>query len=73
MHAEIVAKVEASFPDAQVNVELDGNRAVVEVVSTAFADMSRVRKQQAVYSCINEFIADGRLHAVTIRAEVPAA
>jgi acid stress-induced BolA-like protein IbaG/YrbA len=35
--------------------------------------MSRVKKQQAVYACIQEYIADGRLHAVTIKAETPPA
>jgi acid stress-induced BolA-like protein IbaG/YrbA len=33
--------------------------------------MTRVRKQQAVYACIDRFIADGSLHAVSIRALTP--
>ena len=68
MQEEILGKVQARFPDAQINVELDGNRAQITVVSDVFADMSRVKKQQAVYAAISDYIADGRLHAVTIDA-----
>lgn len=49
-----------------VDVQLDGNRAHIRVVSPTFADLNRVQKQQSVYGCISSFIADGRLHAVTI-------
>jgi len=69
---EISEKITGQFADAVVTVNLDGNRAVIEVVSEAFADMNRVQKQQAVYACIQEYIADGRLHAVTIKTELPA-
>lgn len=71
MQDEISQKIRATIDVTSVSVELDGNRALIEVVSTAFADMNRVQKQQAVYACIQEYLADGRLHAVTIKAEVP--
>lgn len=67
----IRAAVEAGIPGAQVEAEVEGNRALITVVSEVFADMSRVRKQQAVYACIQHLIADGTLHAVTIRALTP--
>ncbi|MBX3705118.1 MAG: BolA/IbaG family iron-sulfur metabolism protein [Pseudomonadales bacterium] len=67
----IRAAVEAGIPGAQVEAEVEGNRALITVVSDVFADMSRVRKQQAVYACIQHLIADGTLHAVTIRALTP--
>jgi acid stress-induced BolA-like protein IbaG/YrbA len=71
MQDEISQKIHATIEATSVRVTLDGNRAVIEVVSSQFADMSRVQKQQAVYACIQEYLADGRLHAVTIKAEVP--
>ena len=71
MQDEISQKIRATIDVTSVSVELDGNRALIEVVSTAFADMNRVQKQQAVYACIQEYLADGRLHAVTIKAQVP--
>lgn len=71
MELEIVERIQAQLPGSQVDVSIDGNRAVIAVISDAFASLNRVQKQQAVYACINEFIADGRLHAVTIRAQTP--
>ncbi len=71
MQQEITQRLLAEFPDASVDVQVDGNRAVLEVISSRFADMSRVARQQAVYACIEDHIASGALHAVTIRAQTP--
>jgi len=71
MDEQITAAIQARMPDATVDAQVDGNHAVITVVSEAFAGKSRVQKQQAVYACIDEFIKDGRLHAVSIRALMP--
>lgn len=71
MNQEITAAIQAQMPDARVDAQVEGNRALITVVSEAFAGKSRVQKQQAVYACIDAFIKDGRLHAVTIRALTP--
>ena len=71
MNGEIENAIREQLKDAEVTVALDGNRALITVVSDVFAPMSRVQKQQTVYGCIDHFIADGRLHAVTIRALTP--
>ena len=73
MQEEISAKIREAIADADVVVQVEGNRALIEVVSTHFEGMNRVQKQQVVYACIADYIADGRLHAVTIKADVPAA
>lgn len=36
-----------------------------------FAGMSRVKQQQAVYAPLMEYIADNRIHALTIKAYTP--
>ena len=72
MQDDIAAKIRAQLDVQDLNITLDGNRALIEVTSTQFADMNRVQKQQAVYACIEDFIADGSLHAVTIKANAPA-
>ena len=71
LQEELLEKITDALPVESVNVQLDGNRAVIELVSERFVGLSRVKKQQAVYACIQEFIADGRLHAVTIKAHAP--
>jgi acid stress-induced BolA-like protein IbaG/YrbA len=72
MQDEISAKIRDALDAHSVHVSLDGNRALIEVTSSRFEGMNRVQKQQAVYACIEDYIADGRLHAVTIKADVPA-
>ena len=71
MQDEIKQRIEAAIDGAQVIVNVDGNRATIEVVANLFAGMSRVRKQQQVYACIEDLISGGALHAVTIKADVP--
>lgn len=72
MNEQIGDAIRARMADARVDAQVDGNRALITVVSRAFEGMTRVAKQQAVYACINPLIADGTLHAVTIRALTPA-
>lgn len=72
LEAQLQAELEAAFADGEVAVALDGNRAQIEVQSAAFAGLSRVKQQQAVYAVIGHFVSDGRVHAVTIRARTPA-
>lgn len=71
MNEEIARAIRERLPDAEVTALVDGNRAQITVVSREFEDMTRVRKQQTVYGCIDRLIADGTLHAVSIRALTP--
>ena len=72
MQEEITRRVVDAIADATVSVAVDGNRAMIDVVSPVFSDLSRVKKQQLVYACIEDLIASGVLHAVTIKADAPA-
>ena len=71
MQEIIIQRVSEAFPGASVGVVVEGNRVLIEVVSDTFAGLNRVKRQQAVYACIQDFIADGSLHAVTIKAAEP--
>ncbi len=71
MQSEIEASIAAALDAQRVLVMIDGNRATIEVVSAQFEGMNRVQRQQAVYACIGDYITDGRLHAVTIKADTP--
>lgn len=68
MQEQITELLLAEFAGADIQLALDGNRALIEISHEKFADLSRVARQQAVYACINDLIASGELHAVTIRA-----
>jgi len=49
----------------------EGNHFQVIVVGEQFANMSRVKKQQTVYAPLMEYIADNRIHALSIKAYTP--
>lgn len=71
MNQEIADRISNALPGCDVEVTVEGNRALIEVTSQAFEGLSRVQRHQAVYRCVEDLIADGALHAVTIRASVP--
>ncbi len=68
---KIKAAIEAHIPGAQVTVEGEGCNATVTVVSEAFTGKSLLQKQRMVYAAVNDMIASGELHALTIRAHTP--
>jgi len=55
----------------EAHVTGDGSHFQVIVVSERFADMSRIKKQQSVYAPLKEYIADNRIHALSIKAYTP--
>ena len=52
MNDEITARIQQALPGSRVEVQVEGNRALIKVVSGAFAGMTRVQRHQAVYGCI---------------------
>ncbi|MDU6409606.1 MAG: BolA family iron metabolism protein IbaG [Yersiniaceae bacterium] len=55
----------------EAHVTGDGSHFQVIVVGAQFDGMSRVKKQQAVYAPLMEYIADNRIHALSIKAFTP--
>ena len=52
----------------EAHVTGDGSHFRVIAVGEMFDGMSRVKKQQAVYAPLMEYIADNRIHALSIKA-----
>ncbi|HBO23089.1 MULTISPECIES: BolA family iron metabolism protein IbaG [unclassified Providencia] len=50
----------------------DGSHFQVIAIGAMFDGMSRVKQQQAVYAPLMEYIADNRIHALSIKAYTPA-
>lgn len=72
MIEDIKTRIEQALDDAEVEVAGEGNRFELRVVAGQFEGMSRVKRQQAVYAAIQDLIASGAIHAVTIKASTPA-
>lgn len=59
------------MPDAAVEVSGGEGKFVANVISDAFADLTTIKRHQLVYACVNDEIASGELHALTIVAKTP--
>jgi len=69
---QIKTCIEAEIEFSQLDVQGEGGKYEIYIVSDLFEGMSRVKKQQAVYAPIKSLLADGSVHAVTIKALTPA-
>lgn len=63
--------IEAGLNECTAVVEGDGRHFEATVVSPAFHDKSRVQKQQLVYATLGNRIADGTIHAISIKTFTP--
>ncbi|WP_221797585.1 BolA family protein [Oceanobacter mangrovi] len=69
---EIQDLLEAQLPDVKWTVNGDGYQYMVQGVGEFFAGLNAVKRQQAVYKVLNPMIANGSLHAVTIKTYTDA-
>lgn len=67
MRAEVKSLLEQNLPSAQVMVEGEGCDFLLNIISDELAALSSVKRQQQVYQYLNPWIADGRIHAVTMK------
>jgi acid stress-induced BolA-like protein IbaG/YrbA len=56
----------------ELHVKGENGHFQVIAVSPMFDGMSRVKKQQTIYGPLNEVIASGAVHAVSIKAFTPS-
>lgn len=70
--AEILQILQTESPEVSWHVDGDGYKYEVEAVGDVFGGLNAVKRQQFVYRVLNPYIADGRIHAVTIRTYTPA-
>jgi acid stress-induced BolA-like protein IbaG/YrbA len=64
---EVKDFLEARLPGVQVEVEGEGCSFQVNLISDELASLSPVKRQQQVYAHLNAWIADGSIHAVTMK------
>jgi acid stress-induced BolA-like protein IbaG/YrbA len=64
---EVKNLLEAQLPSTQVEVEGEGCSFQLNLIGDELASMSPVKRQQQVYAHLNAWIADGSIHAVTMK------
>lgn len=65
--AQIEDMINQALDLSELHVTFDGSQCTIMAVSDIFDDMSRVKKQQAVYGPLADAINQGHIHAVTIK------
>lgn len=68
---QLIELIKEQLPATEVKAEGEGNKFDLIVVSEVFEGLNPVKKQQAVYALLNDYIASGELHAVTMQTLTP--
>ena len=63
---EIKDRIEAGLPDARAEVTGDGQHFRAEVVSPAFAGLTRIQQHKLVYEVFGAELGD-RIHALSLK------
>jgi len=73
MHAENIKQlIETGLEGCTAIVSgEDGRHFSATVISSTFSGKSRIQKQQLVYSTLGNHIADGTIHALSIKTFTP--
>lgn len=69
MNSEQLSQLlQQAFPNAEIHVTGQAGKFELRIVDEGFEGKRTVARQQLVYAPLNEHIASGAVHAVTIRA-----
>ncbi len=68
---QIKKLIESGIPGARAEVSGGDGKYETTVVSEHFRGLPAVKRHQAVYATVAEYISGGMLHALTIRAYTP--
>lgn len=68
---EVQVLLEKAIENAQVKAEGEGCNFQLTIIADAFEGLSTVKRQQLVYGYLQEAIADGTIHAVTMKTYTP--
>lgn len=69
---DIKTMIETGLPASIAHIEgEDGQHFDAIVISPEFAGKSRIQKQQLVYATLGNHIANGTIHAISIKTFTP--
>ena len=70
----LILSIKKVLPDARVKVEDlngGGDHLHVDVVSSAFAGLSRVLQHQMIYKALDQELASEAIHALALKTSTP--
>lgn len=59
--------LQAGLPGCEIEVEGGDGKFLITATGPAFAGLNAVKRQQLVYGVLNEHIATGAIHAVSMK------
>lgn len=65
--SEVENLIQSAIPGTRVEAMGEGCSFQLNVVSDELAALGPVKRQQAIYAVLNPLIADGSIHAVTMK------
>lgn len=68
---DIVERIVATYPDAEVETDGADCSFAVTIVSSAFDGLSLIKRQQPVLALFRVELASGELHALSVTARTP--
>ena len=71
MNESLASLIKQHIPNAQVITDDDGHHYSFTIISSEFADKSKVKRQQLVYKALGDLITSGAVHAVSISTFTP--
>ena len=66
--SEIQNLLNKQLPNCNIKVECNDGHFDINVIGEIFFGLNPVKRQQLVYQIINEYIKNGTIHAVSIKA-----
>jgi monothiol glutaredoxin len=70
-HSEVSNLIAQAYPKAKISIEGQGCDLTISVVSEDFAGLPLVKQHQGVMATLNDVLASGRLHAITLKTSIP--
>ena len=67
MESTIRERILLAYPDATIQVNLSGRNAEIQIESVTLSSLCRLQQQKKIYACIDDFISEGVIHAVSIK------
>lgn len=64
--------IQLKMPTATIEVSGAEGKFNAQVISDEFNELSLIKRHKMVYACVNDEIASGELHALTIVAKTRA-
>jgi len=57
--------------DCDIEAEMVGKNVVLHIISEGFRGLPQVKRQKKVYAILNDIVASGEIHAVTMYTNTP--